>query len=181
MVRRRSARVMVEKPRPRLATAHFGEGHLGAVRRADAHVLQVAQRAALVLGVAHHHAHVVASALDALRVGAEEGLAHLAAQVCRVKPMASASGFVMSSLISGLPPRKESVMSITPGYSPRRVLTASETSWSSSRLRPESSMSIALPPPDQVGGEGQLYDVGDVRRYLTPAAGDLAGCDREVF
>ena len=86
MVRWRSARVIVAKPRPNLALATVGERHFAAIGRADAHRLEVAERAALLLGIAHHDADVVAAALDALRFFAEERLAHLAAEVLQREP-----------------------------------------------------------------------------------------------
>ena len=66
----------------RLDDGDLAEGHLAAVGGADAHVLvEVAERAALVARVADHDADVVAAALDALRLLAVEGLAHLLPEV----------------------------------------------------------------------------------------------------
>ena len=48
--------------------------------------LHVGERAALLARVAHHHAHVVAAARDALRLLAVEGLAHLARHVGEREP-----------------------------------------------------------------------------------------------
>ena len=63
-----------------LSVPHFGhrcEGHLTAVRGADAQIVERVQGAALLLGVAHHEANVIPAALDALRFLSIERLPHL--------------------------------------------------------------------------------------------------------
>ena len=65
----------------RLDDGDRAEGHLAAVGGADAHVLEVAERAPLVARVADHDADVVTAALDALGLFAVEGLPHLPAEV----------------------------------------------------------------------------------------------------
>ena len=66
---------------PRNDLRHLPERHFSAVRGADAHVLQVAERPSIVPGIAHHDPDVVAPALDALGLLAVERLPDLPSEV----------------------------------------------------------------------------------------------------
>ena len=79
--RLRSMRRMDREAAPRLDDGDPAEGHLAAIGGADAHVLEVAERAPLVARVADHDADVVAAALNALRLLAVERLPHLPPEV----------------------------------------------------------------------------------------------------
>ncbi len=63
-----------------------GEGHLGAISGADAHLIERPQCAALRLGVAQHDPDVVAAALNPLNLFAVERLTDLASQGAQVQP-----------------------------------------------------------------------------------------------
>ena len=65
---------------------HVGERHLAAGRGADAHILQVAQRAPLALRVTHHDPDIVAAPLNTLGFLTVESLTHLATQVGQGQP-----------------------------------------------------------------------------------------------
>ena len=67
-----------------LSVAHFGhgcEGHLTAVCRSDAQIVERVQGAAFPLGVAHHEANVILAALDSLHFLPIERLPHLGPQI----------------------------------------------------------------------------------------------------
>ena len=66
---------------PELGAGYGPERYLAAVGGAEPHVLHVAEGATLLRGIANHHPHVVAAALDALRLLPVERLPHLARQV----------------------------------------------------------------------------------------------------
>ena len=66
---------------PELRLGDGVEGHLASVRRADTEVVEIREGAAVLVGVADHHADVVAPALDALRLLAVEGLTDLLGEI----------------------------------------------------------------------------------------------------
>ena len=75
----------------RVAAAELGagdgvEGHLAAVGRSDAKVLEIGERASRVGRVADHHPDVVAAALDALGLLAVESLTDLLREVVEGDP-----------------------------------------------------------------------------------------------
>ena len=57
------------------------ERHLGAIRRADVHVFEVADGLSFLLWKTNHDAHIVLASRDPLSLGAVEGGPHLGRQV----------------------------------------------------------------------------------------------------
>jgi hypothetical protein len=152
------------------------ERHLGAVGRADAHVLQVGERAAIRLRVAHHHAHVVATALDALGLLAVEGLAHLAGEILHGQTQGlrlrqdleldlalAGPGRVGDVDHAGV--RGETLLHRLRRLDERCVPRAAQLEVDGAAGR------------EQVGHEHQLGRVRDLAGQLAPALGDVPGAD----
>ena len=163
-----------------LGPGHVAEGHLHAVRGADAHVLQVSQRAPLRLRVADHHADVVAAALDALGLLAVERLADLAPQVGpgQAQRLGGGQDVELEFLLAPA----ERVRDVQyPGKGRERALEPGRRLAQLIHVGAAQADGQRVSQVEERGGENQLHRVRNRPRDLPPALRDIAGADRAVL
>ena len=153
---------------------HAAERYLGAVGGANAHRLQVAQRASFTVGETHHHPDVILAPLDPLGLVTVECLPHLPTEVLQGDPQIA--GFRQQGQLYFLLARAEAVTDIEyaiitlQGGAQFRRNVAQAVKILAIELKFD-----GVTCTEGLGGKGQLDGIGNATGEFAPAVGHGAG------